>query len=370
MADVFWIDGDISFINGDVVWAGEFIVGSATGSIEFTATASAKVLKTAIAFASIEFTATTLAHNYNLAKTSGSIEFSATALGKNYNLAVASAPFGFTASTVAKNYNLAAASGSVEFTATAAGSIWNIALATGSYEFIATASAKVLKTFTASGSIEFVGEADGVLGYKYMTPAMHASLIDPQQGGAWLWLVQIKLPGYSIIRYARNTEDITYAGNVYTAHNFQNTIPKLTSDGSVARTTIKIAQDASYILENQINALEGRCVGGYVRLIRAHEDYLDNFIEELEYFSPILKAGSNWQWVTLKLGLSDPLRRVIPMRVLSSKMCPYAMPELFRGIECQYAGVDTTCTGLFEDCFTKGNAVHYGGELGLESRGA
>lgn len=205
-------------------------------------------------------------------------------------------------------------------------------------------------------------------GYAYMPPAMHASLIDPQQKGAWLWLVEVKLPGYDIIRYVRNTEDVTYSGFDFTAWNFQNTIPKLTSDGSVSRTTVKIAQDASYTLEDKINALQGKCSDGHVQLIRAHVDYLDKFVKELEYFSYILKVDSDWEWVTFKLGIPAPLRIVIPMRIFSSKTCPFAVPELFKGVECGYSGPDPICTGLYEDCFTKGNAPRYGGELGLERR--
>lgn len=45
-----------------------------------------------------------------------------------------------------------------------------------------------------------------------------------------------------------------------------------------------------------------------------------------------------------------------------SKTCPYALPILFKGRECQYAGRDNTCTGTYGDCFTKGNITRWAGE--------
>jgi len=358
--------GSIEFTAAAI--AHNYNLATASGSIEVTATASAKVLKTCTASGAVEFIGTAIARNYCLATAPGSIEFTAAAIAHNYNLATAAGAVEFTASAVGKVLKTCTASGSFDFTATAEGENYNLALCVGSVEFTATATAKCLKTGTATGAVEVVGTAKGALGYALMTPAMHASLIDPRSGGAWLWLAEVKLPGYSIIRIARNGKDEIYSGNVFSANNFESTIPKLTSDGSVPRTTIRIAQDAAYTFENRINALQGKLSEGYVRLIRAHPDFLDKFVEENEYFSHILMAKSDWQWVTLTLGMPNPLRRMIPLRVYSAKMCPWATPELFKGPECQYAGPLTSCGGLREDCEDRGNEEHWGGELGLMRR--
>ena len=198
-----------------------------------------------------------------------------------------------------------------------------------------------------------------------MPPAMHEALIDPYSGGAWLWFVEVNLPGYPVMRLVKNPRDVDYIGYTWKAFNFENTIPRLNADGTVAQTTIRIVQDDTYSLEHKINALEGK--GGSIRLIRAHEDFLEDSITELEYHSPIQKMGSDSKWVVFKTGVPDPLKKTAPLRRNTNKMCPYADPSLFKGPECQYGGGDATCTGLYEDCFDKNNAEHWGGELCLQN---
>jgi len=216
----------------------------------------------------------------------------------------------------------------------------------------------------------FALEADlpspyAIIGYAEITPAMHAALIDPYSGGAWLWLVEISILGYEIIRLARNTEDVIYAYNLYEKNNFNIGLAPLISDSSVPQIILRIAQDADYTLEDKINATQG-AGGGQVKIIRTHEDFLTEFIEELEQTVDILTSNSDTEYVTFLLGISNPLMKKIPSKRYSSKLCSYARPALFKGVECQYAGSDSVCTGSFEDCYVKGNSIHWGAELGLD----
>lgn len=209
------------------------------------------------------------------------------------------------------------------------------------------------------------------LGCGAIPPALQAAIIDPYSGGAWLWLVEIFIPGYRLIRLAKNTEDITYGGVVYNADNLNVGLAGLSGDGSIPRTILQVAQDKDYTLENKINATKGAS-GGWVKIIRAHENYLDKFIAELEDIVDILTADSDTTHVVFQLGIPNPLLKKIPLRRYSSKICPYHIPGLFGGVECQYPGDDPTCTGKFEDCngdmagSTKDNAVHFGADLGLD----
>ena len=202
-----------------------------------------------------------------------------------------------------------------------------------------------------------------------MPPAMHEDLIDPYVGGAWLWLVEITIPGYSDIRYARNTEDVFYAGRNYPAFNFDVGLGSLVGNGSVPHYSLVIAHDGDYTLEDIINATEG-AGGGTITIIRVHEDFLDEYILELVQEVTILTANSDTDNITFQLGIPNPLLKKIPLRRYSSKKCPYALPSLFKGLECQYAGADPICTGKYEDCFTKGNIIHWGGEIGLDPAAA
>jgi len=218
-------------------------------------------------------------------------------------------------------------------------------------------------TITEAATAEDVSE--GYLHIATMPPAMHAALIDPYSGGAWLWLVEITISGYDTLYYARNNENIVYGGITYVAYNFDLRMSSLTGGGSVPRTTILFTQDADHILEDRLNATEGG-YGGTIKIIRTHEDFLTFAIEELEQTIDILNSESDEKIIAISCGLPNPLLMKVPLRRYSSKLCPYALPGLFKGPECQYAGGDGTCTGKLEDCITKSNATHWGGNLGLD----
>lgn len=202
-------------------------------------------------------------------------------------------------------------------------------------------------------------------GYKTMPPAMHEALIDPYSGGAWLRLIEIRIPGYDIIRLARNPIDVVYSGVTYDASNLGIKEAALTGDGSVPRTLIKVVQDAAYTLEDKINATRG-AGGGTIKIIKAHEDFLDKFIAELEQTIRILTADSDTNHVIFQLGIPNLFIKKIPLRRYMSKICPWHLPPLFKSIRCQYAGADPTCGGKYTDCLDKGNEIHFGADLGLD----
>ena len=81
----------------------------------------------------------------------------------------------------------------------------------------------------------------------------------------------------------------------------------------------------------------------------------------------ILQAFSDSEWITIEIGIPNPLTQRLLQDYFSSTICPEAKPSRFKGPKCQYAGGDATCTGKLSDCRTKGNAVHWGGEIGLDA---
>ncbi|MBA7608071.1 hypothetical protein ES703_15246 [subsurface metagenome] len=201
--------------------------------------------------------------------------------------------------------------------------------------------------------------------YTEIPPFMQKDLIDPYSGGAWLWLCEIAVPGQAIKRIARNTEDVIYGVNKFDKFNLQIGEQIFSGDGSIPRVTLRVFQDANRIIEDMVNETEG-ALGAEVKLIRVCEKFLDSPVAALEADYENLASESDSEWVTFTLGVPNPLTQRFPLRTYSSSMCPYATPSLFKGPECQYTGEDGSCTGSYEDCYTKGNAVHWGGELGLD----
>lgn len=201
--------------------------------------------------------------------------------------------------------------------------------------------------------------------YDEIPPLMEKELIDPYASGAWLWLVQIAVPGQATQRIARNTEDVHYDGEDYEKFNIQIGEQIFSGDGSIPRVTLKIFQDVNRKVENIVNATEG-ALGAAVKLIRVNEKWLDSPVAALEADYDNLASQSDNEWLTFTLGIPNPLIQRFPLRDYSSSICPWATPALFKGPECQYADEDATCTGTYDDCYTnKDNAEHWGGELGL-----
>lgn len=189
--------------------------------------------------------------------------------------------------------------------------------------------------------------------------------IRPNTGGAWLWLCEIAVPLEAVERFARNTEDITYAGNLYPKANMDIGEQIFSSDGSIPQVTLQIFQDINGKIEEVVQKIQD-ALGTQVKLIKANSRFLDDAIPALEADYEALAAESDSEWATFTLGIPNPLTQRIPLRIFSSSSCPWATPSLFRGPECQYSGDDHSCTGTFQDCKEKGNAAHWGGELGLD----
>ncbi len=192
--------------------------------------------------------------------------------------------------------------------------------------------------------------------------------IDPYSGGAWIHLVEIVVPTQNTQRLARNTEDVTYAGDVFSKFNLDIGEQTFNSDGSIPRITLRVAQDVDRTIEDIINATYGG-ENGTVKIIKVGENFLDTAIPALEFNYDILASESDGEYVTLTLGMPNPLIQQIPKRSYSSSGCPFATPSLFKGIECGYSGADTSCTGTYEDCYDKSNAARWGGDLGLDPNG-
>jgi len=192
--------------------------------------------------------------------------------------------------------------------------------------------------------------------------------IRPYSGGAWLVLCEIAIPTQNTQYLARNTEDVTFAGQDYDAHSFDVSEQIWSCDGSVPRITLRVAQDRSRAIENIINDTQGG-IDGTISVIKVGENFLDTPIPALQADYDILAAASDDDWVTFTLGIPNPLTVAVPKRIYTSKSCPWATPSLFKGPECGYAGADTECTGTYDDCYAKGNQARFGADLGLDPNG-
>jgi len=68
------------------------------------------------------------------------------------------------------------------------------------------------------------------------------------QPGAWVWLMTVVLPnGGPTLRFASNTEDVTYGGRTYSAFNFAIDAFQWNCDGEIPELTMVVTNVAFQI---------------------------------------------------------------------------------------------------------------------------
>jgi len=117
-----------------------------------------------------------------------------------------------------------------------------------------------------------------------------------------------------------------------------------------------------------VNDSEG-CEDGTVKVIKVCSEFLSTSVPALETNYEILATDSNEEQATLTLGFPNYLSRKVPLRIYAVEPCPWAEDDLFKGVECGYTGGESSCTGTYVDCISKGNQINFGGDLGLDPNG-
>ena len=191
------------------------------------------------------------------------------------------------------------------------------------------------------------------------------SLIDPLDKNVWLWLVQLAIPSESTQYVVGNNENVTYDGQLYSADNIEVGARNINSEGNIPTITLRTTALNSTIYE--LVQRSSGASGADVKLIKVNNAFLATSIPALEADFENLVSRSDEEWIYFTLGVPNPMLKRIPLRDYSSSICPYATPTLFKKSRCRYAGADTTCTGTYEDCLSKGNQTSWGGFIGLDN---
>lgn len=175
----------------------------------------------------------------------------------------------------------------------------------------------------------------------------------------WLLLLDVTLPDTTHIRIARNTDDVTYLGNVYTAFAFELGELRGGGDGRIQGLSLKVA-NPSRVLQPYLEANEG-LIGCPVTLVVVHADNLMEDHSELTLSWEIISAQPAEDWINFTLGSVNPLRRRFPLHLATPRSCGW----LFKGAECAYAGAVTTCARTLDVCRTLENSARFGGRPGI-----
>lgn len=178
-------------------------------------------------------------------------------------------------------------------------------------------------------------------------------LSDP---GAWLLLLEVQFndPASTVERLVRNTENITWNSQTWTAFPFIPDPAKQNADGSIQKVQVRVS--------NYLRAVEGYildadgAVGSTVilRVVYSEELALDAVIEETFV---VTHTACAHDWCTFELGPENLWRLPFPRERFDRQVCRY---EEFKGTSCGYSGAATSCARTLDACIALSNQGRYG----------
>lgn len=181
---------------------------------------------------------------------------------------------------------------------------------------------------------------------------------------AWMILAEVTFVDGTIVRLARNTEDLTFETHVFTAFPFELDTVGF-DQGKIPSVVLKI-NNATRLIQYYLEDAEG-AVGATVRLIVVNSTDYTADLSDLELTFQIIDSSADVDWVYFTLGVPSPLNKRFPLYRFIANHCNWT--GNFKGIECQYIGIATTCDGTLTTCRALNNSVHYGGFIGLGKGG-
>lgn len=185
------------------------------------------------------------------------------------------------------------------------------------------------------------------------------------QDSPWLPLVTITMPApdTTVFRLVPNTEDVVFQSNTFTAFPVQIDLPKETAKGEIPTLTLRLS-NVTRVVQGHLEVLNGG-IGATVELVIVNTAHLSEDYAELTLTFDVLSAECTPQWVSLKCGPANPMRRRFPLYRYIARYCNWQ----FKGVECGYTGSDTICRRSYDACKSKGNLPRFGGFPGLDAGG-
>lgn len=149
----------------------------------------------------------------------------------------------------------------------------------------------------------------------------------------WLILLDITIPSTpsTTIYLVRNTEDITFNGQTYTAFPFEVEATKETAKGQIPTVNLRVS-NVTRAIQVYLEAYSG-LVGQTVTMRVVNHNYLSESYTDLTFTFEILECTSNVQWVDFTLGVANPFSRRFPLYRYIANYCRYSAK--FKGVECK-----------------------------------
>ena len=182
--------------------------------------------------------------------------------------------------------------------------------------------------------------------------------------GPWLILLQLDLAS-GTVRYVRNNRNIIWpdGGNEWTALGFEIDGWDESGKGEITQLTLRLS-NVDRVAGGYLEAEDG-AIGTIATIRIIHFDHLDLTDAEIEAEYEIVKAKADAHWVTITLGLVNPMLQRFPKHRYLANYCRW----VFKSTECGYTGSETTCDRTLSDCEDRDNTKRFGGFIGIPGEG-
>lgn len=162
------------------------------------------------------------------------------------------------------------------------------------------------------------------------------------------------------LRFAKNSENVVYKSNTYTAANFElniNVEANKEPDISIS------AQDQTRTIQSYLDLYDG-LVKSPVNLMIVHESALPSGEPEFDEQFLVTEASVNEYVVSMKLGTESAVAQRFPNYRQFRNRCAWK----YKGLRCKYAGALPTCDYTRDGangCIAHNNEANFGGFPGL-----
>jgi len=182
-------------------------------------------------------------------------------------------------------------------------------------------------------------------------------LSDP---GAWLVLLEIDTPALEDpLRLVRNTEDITWDGETWTAFPFDLDESKQDADGSIQTLAIRVSNVQRQVEKYVNDADGGSNTTVTLRVVYSEELDEDAVLEEIFTVGTVRCTND---WVTFELEPEAFLTQRFPRDTFNRTRCRWN----FKSRECGYTGTTySSCNNVLADCILRDRVSSFGGTPGL-----
>lgn len=178
-------------------------------------------------------------------------------------------------------------------------------------------------------------------------------------GGVFLVLLELIMPDDIHIRVCQNNENVTWGGYEWAAFPFELDAITTSPRGELPTLVLRIS-NVTRVIESYMAQTNGGLNSTVVfRVINSQ--YLGMSKPELEESFDIISSTADAQWVSVTLGMPNPLLQRFPLNRYFRDNCRF----VYKGAGCQYAGILPSCNHTLNDCRAHNNSLHFGGFPGI-----